>query len=377
VSDGAAKFRRLAINGKFLGAGPTGVHRVAEHLIIQLSQRYGKLAELFRAEPQIVAPASLQRSEGFPFRVQRAGLLRGQLWEQLDLPRLTRPDLLLNLCNLGPIASTAAITLIHDAQVFITPASYPRAFAMWYRHVLPALGHRHARILAVSEYSATQLVRFGVADWDRISVVPNGVDHLLMCDARREIVDELQLSRRGFVVALANRQVHKNIGLLIRAFSDPMLSALKLVLVGADNRRAFESIGYRVPQNVIFAGRVHDGELRGLLESALCIAFPSTTEGFGLPPLEGMSVGCPAVMAPCGALPEVGGNAAIYADPNDPRQWVNAISHLAGDANTWERYSHAGRKQAGLFTWSRAGEKLMNVIESVVQARMSRRDDRK
>jgi glycosyltransferase involved in cell wall biosynthesis len=366
LSDDAVRFRRLAINGKFLGAPPTGVHRVAEQLIIQLSEKWDKLAELFHAEPQIVAPASLGRSDELPFRVQRTGLLRGQLWEQLDLPRLTKPDLLLNFCNLGPIASTAAITMIHDAQVFITPASYPRAFATWYRYVLPAVGHRHARILAVSEYSATQLVRFGVVEPDRISVVPNGVDHLIKCDAQRKIIDKLQLGERGFVVALANLQVHKNIGLLLKAFADPTLSSLKLVLVGSENRKTFETMGHFVPQNAVFAGRVHDGELRALLESALCVAFPSTTEGFGLPPLEGMSVGCPAVLAPCGALPEVGGTAAIYAAPDDPRQWVNAITQLASDANIWDRYSLAGREQAGLFTWSRAGEKLMSVVESVV-----------
>lgn len=372
MNNDAARFRRLAINGKFLGAAPTGVHRVAEQLVIQLSKRYGKLVDLFDAEPQIIAPKGLQQSGKFPFPVLRSGIFRGQLWEQLDLPRLTKPDLLLNLCNLGPIASTAAITMIHDAQVFITPGSYSRPFSAWYRCVLPVVGRRHTRILAVSNYSAAQLVRYGVAKRERISVVPNGVDHLLQYDPQREIIDRLQLGHRRFAVALANRQIHKNIGLLLKAFSDPALSSLKLVLVGADNQREFEAAGYHVPRNAIFAGRVHDGELRALLEAALCVAFPSTTEGFGLPPLEGMLVGCPAVMSPRGALPEVGGEAAIYASPDDPRQWVSAISQLAGDTKTWESYSQAGKRQASLFTWDRAGETLTNVLESVVHERSSR-----
>ena len=69
--------------------------------------------------------------------------------------------------------------MIHDAQVFITPDSYSWAFANWYRKVLPALGQRHLRILTVSEFSADQLVRYGVAKRENITVIPNGVDHVL------------------------------------------------------------------------------------------------------------------------------------------------------------------------------------------------------
>ncbi len=202
---------------------------------------------------------------------------------------------------------------------------------------------------------------------DRIAVIPNGADHLLGYNARPEIKERLALGERRFVVALANLQVHKNIGLLLKAFSAPALGALKLVLVGADDRKGFESQGHVIPPNVVFAGRVDDGELRALLEFALCVAFPSTTEGFGLPPLEGMTVGCPAVLAPCGALPEVGGEAALYAAPDDPRPWVEAIDALASDQGTWQRYSHAARQRASLFTWDRAGEKLIDLIRSVVR----------
>jgi glycosyltransferase involved in cell wall biosynthesis len=363
---GAVNFRRLAINGKFLGAKPTGVHRVAEQLIHQLGLRRHELAGFFQDAPGIIAPVNVKADTEDCFPIERGGLLRGQLWEQLDLPRLARGDLLLNLCNLGPMASRAAITLIHDAQVFITPDSYGRGFANWYRTVLPVIGRRHARILAVSEFSAAQLVRFGVAKPEHISVVPNGTDHLLAYEARPEIIDRLQLDPRGFAVALANVQVHKNVGLLLKAFADPALAGMRLVLVGAATPQEFEALGHLVPPNAVFTGRVDDGELRTLLEKALCVAFPSTTEGFGLPPLEGMTVGCPAVLAPCGALPEVGGEAAIYAAPDDPGQWVAAIRKLADEADYWERYSRAGRKRSELFTWNRAGEKLVEVIGSVV-----------
>jgi glycosyltransferase involved in cell wall biosynthesis len=84
-----------------------------------------------------------------------------------------------------------------------------------------------------------------------------------------------------------------------------------------------------------------------------------------------MTVGCPAVLAPCGALPEVGGEAAIYAAADDPAQWVEAIGKLASDSTLWERYSLAGRERSALFSWDRAGQKLVEVIRRVVESERS------
>jgi glycosyltransferase involved in cell wall biosynthesis len=358
-------FRRLSVNAKFLTAGPTGVHRVAEQLVRQLGDHRDELAELFKQAPRLIAPASMLETPLDTFELARGGLFKGQLWEQLDLPRLTRADLLLNLCNLGPIASSAAITMIHDAQVFNSPDSYTWGFRNWYRMILPVLGRRHIRILTVSEFSANELVRFGVARREQISVVPNGVDHVFAHDAQSEILRRLELKPRSFVVGLANVQVHKNIGLLLEAFANTALADLRLVLIGAASRAEFEALGFSVPKNVVFAGRINDGELRALLESALCVGFPSTTEGFGLPPLEGMILGCPAIMAPCGALPAIAGNSALYAAPYDAAEWVVAIRRLADDLEHWANYSRSGRERANTFTWKRAGEKLMNVIKDV------------
>jgi len=338
------------------------VHVVAEQLVHQLANQYSALEDVFGEAPRLIAPSNLDRVSHDSFRLERGGLFRGQLWEQLDLPRLTQPDLLLNLCNLGPMMSRAAITMIHDAQVFITPDSYTWAFGNFYRKVLPVLGRRHARILTVSEFSANQLVRFGVARRENIVVIHNGVDHVLVHDSQPDIVKRFVLESRKFVVGLANVQAHKNIALLLRAFTAPALADLKLVLIGSARRENFEALGHAVPVNVVFAGRVSDGEVRALLESALCVGLPSTTEGFGLLPLEGMTLGCPAVVAPSGALIEIGATSALFAAPDNPREWINAIRLLADDLVQWTHYSRAGRERAQSFTWRRAGEQLVTVI---------------
>ena len=351
---------RIVINGKFLNAGLTGVHRVAHELLAALGESVGADAAGFEI---LIPPGEDLPAQRPPsMLVRSAGRLRGQLWEQVSLPRAAGGRLILSLCNLAPVGTRHAVTMIHDAQVFITPESYSRAFGRWYRLILRLAGRRHRRILTVSHFSKDQLVRYRIAPAAKIEVIHNGVDHILRHAADGQAPARLGLTRHGFAVGLANTQSHKNVALLLKAFARPEMAGLKLVLVGGATRADFEALGHHVPPNVLFAGPVADSALRGLLEDALCLAFPSLTEGFGLPPLEAMLLGCPAVIAPCGALPEVCGTAAISADPDDPAAWSAAIIGLQQDLAARAALVDAGRTHAAHFTWARAADQLRAVL---------------
>ncbi|MBN9033614.1 MAG: hypothetical protein J0I23_27860, partial [Rhizobiales bacterium] len=76
---------------------------------------------------------------------------------------LARKGTLVSLCNLGPVLHPRAVTMIHDAQVHLTPQSYSRGFRLWYKFLPPLVGRTNRQILTVSEYSKQQLVRYGVA----------------------------------------------------------------------------------------------------------------------------------------------------------------------------------------------------------------------
>jgi glycosyltransferase involved in cell wall biosynthesis len=364
-------YHRLAINGKFLAAHPTGVHRVARELIGQLGRRREELTELFGAVPTIIAPRSAPADaidSGFPLR--RESWLTGQLWEQLELPWRARGSLLLSFCNLAPVLHPASIPMLHDAQTFSTPRSYSLAFRSFYRLVQPMIGARALRVLTVSDYSRGELVRYGVAPEERIQVIHNGVEHGCRLVPDGAILGRLGLRPGGYVLALASTQAHKNIRVLLEAFSPEGPNAgLRLVLFGGESPASFAAAGLAVPDGVVFAGRVSDAELAGLMSSALCFAMPSTTEGFGLPPLEALALGCPAVVAPCGALPEVCGPAALYAAPGAPDQWRDAFRHLAQDAELRGRLVERGREQARAMSWERAGDQLMAVLREVASAR--------
>jgi len=360
----------LAINGKFLSAAPTGVHRVAAELA-------NALADLAADHPgeldiELWLPRdAVERAAAIRLPARLLGKLTGIAWEQLSIPWRNRDRLLLNLCNIGPVARANAITMIHDAQVHLTPRSYGRPFRLWYKLIQPLLGRRNRRILTVSEYSRSQIAHAGICPADRITVVHNGVDHIARVSPEPAALAQLGLTRTRFVVALATVQAHKNIAVLAEAFAAPALADIRLVLVGGDGREAFAARGIALPPGAIFAGKVSDGALRALFEQALCVAFPSRTEGFGLPPLEAMLLGCPAVVAPCGALPEVCCEAALYADPDRAEEWIHHIRALADDAALRQRYSEAGRARARRFTWRAAAERLLEAVHGSSDAPIS------
>lgn len=366
----------LVVNGKFLQASTSrsGVYRVARELLVALDRllaEHEALAEALRCrvlvpgEPDAGLRLSRIRVERDPAPPGRSPALRrlgGVLWEQAALPRRTRGETLVSLCNIGPVLHRDAFTMVHDAQVYTSPQSYARAFRAWYRFALPLLGRRNRALLTVSRHSRDQLDRFGVAPARRIHVIPNGCDHVLRLVPDDTVVAATGLAAAPYVVALANRQRHKNIPVLLEAFHAPALRHVTLALFGPARREDFERRDVRVPPNVKFLGFVGDEQLAGLLRHALALAFPSTTEGFGLPPLEAMALGCPAIVAPCGALPEVCGDAALWADPHAPGEWIDAIVRLRDDPGLRADLRHRGLARAARFTWRAAARALLETV---------------
>src|ERR1700754_217517 len=360
--------KTIAFNGKFFGSAPTGVLRVAEQLVAATDALIAGQA----ANGVDYAVVVRDSAKVPPYRniscVREDPWVRGihrTAWEQLYLPLARRKDFILNLCNLGPLFHRDCATMIHDAQVYSAPESYSLPFRLRYKFLFFFIGKRHKVILTVSEFSKQELVRYGIASADKIVVVHNGCDHVLQIRPDEGQLAVLNLKPRRYVLALANTQKHKNIGVLLKAFANAEMSDVELVLFGGATRADFENIGHVVPPNVRFAGRITDPEMVGLMVNAGALAFPSLTEGFGLPPLEAMALGCPVVAAPYGALPEVCGKAALYADPFSPEAWSLNILSALNDDTVRQSLIAEGRRQAGNFTWKQAARHLFETVNAV------------
>jgi glycosyltransferase involved in cell wall biosynthesis len=352
----------IASNGRFLTQKLTGVQRFAAEVTAALDAMAAAGAI---PPPLLLRPAG---TDAPPFRaieVAPAGRLRGQAWEQLELPLAARGRMLLNLGNTAPVlAGSRQAVVIHDAGVFDTPESYSWQFRAWYRGLHATLARSGARLVTVSEFSRGRIAaRLGI-DPARIGVMPEGGEHVLRIPADAGVLAKHGLTPGRFALVVGSRAAHKNLGGLADAASLLAARGLTLAAAGAADPAVFRPAEGAAGPGAVALGRVTDAELRALYESALCLIFPSRYEGFGLPPLEAMLCGCPVVAAQAGAVPEVCGDAALWFDAEGPRRPADAIARLLDEPGLRETLATRGRVRAALFTWPRAAETLLGLVES-------------
>jgi glycosyltransferase involved in cell wall biosynthesis len=354
---------QIDINGKFLGASLNGVHRTAAHFTRQLLRRASAEHEV-----RLLAPKAFAPPPEFPTLrpVVAKGLLgAGQGWEWLTLPYCARNRLLVNFCNLAPLAHSNSAVMIHDAQTFLYPGDYSGRQAAAYRRLLPAIGRRARRIFTVSEFSRQSLAAHGIGALEKIDVIHNGTDHLLSVPEDPGIVARLGLQQGQYVLTMGSSKAYKNIRAVFAALQSPLAGGQRLVVAGGPGREAYLAAGWTPPPDTVFTGFVSDGELRALHARAGAFVFPSLTEGFGLPPIEAMHCGAPTICANAGAMPEVCGSAALLVPAEDPRAYREALETVLTNHHTAQDLVTRGSLRAAALSWEAAGERLYDCIRQL------------
>ena len=120
------------------------------------------------------------------------------------------------------------------------------------------------------------------------------------------------------------------------------------------------------PEAIQWVGYVPDSQLRELYRRAKALIYPSLYEGFGLPVVEAMSLGCPVITSRRSSLPEVGGGAAIYVDAEDVKDIAQAIRNLLSHPSLRPNLQERGRAQAAKFSWRRCADETVAVYEQVL-----------
>ena len=166
----------------------------------------------------------------------------------------------------------------------------------------------------------------------------------------------------GYLLCVGNRSPNKNLARLVAAHG--MAGDLPpLVMAGG------VAPGLAAGPSVRGLGRVSDGALRALYEGACGFVFPSLHEGFGIPPLEAMELGCPVLAARAGALPEVLGDAVSWCDPLSVADMARGMRVLAGmDGEERMRVVAGAKARAEGFRWTRSAAALVEVVEGVRRA---------
>ena len=357
---GAHPSQSFSINGRFATQGVTGVQRYAREIVKSLDRILAESPSVKINGRIVIPPGGSLDYQLCSLSLHPTNLGSGIAWEQLILPFYRRGPLL-NLCNQGPLGLTNQIVCIHDVNTIIVPQSYSRSFRALYRVTQPVLAHRATKLVTVSRYSARMLDELGYRQESRIQVIPNGHEHVKSWNADASGLD-LSHRRRPYVFALGSQAKHKNVETLYSIA--PALDNLGVDLLIAGGAAAIfseVSPANRQP-NIIHLGFVSDDDLAALFRHALCFAFPSLTEGFGLPVLESMALGCPVIASDIPALREVAGDSALYADPELPAGWLDAISILKRQSELCAGLRDKGLARARLFSWTTGAEAYLDLI---------------
>ena len=359
-----------AINGRFLTQRMTGVQRYAHEIVAALDAilSQGNDGAGVAAMRLVVPPGVGERPTLAKIAVCETGFGSGHAWDQFVLPLYAGAGIL-SLGNFGPILGPNHIVCIHDANTFIQPESYSRAFGMTYRTLLPLVGRRARRVATVSRFSANALVQHGVCRAEKIFIAPNGHEHALRWDATRASSPVIGALKRPYIMLLGSSAKHKNIDIILKQARGLDEAGIDIVVVGASSGIFAADTPAAVHQsNIHRAGYVGDDDLAALYEGALCLVFPSRTEGFGIPPLEAMARGCPVISSNAASLAEVGGDAVIYVGPDDADRWRDAVIGLSTNPDLRAAMAAKGRKQATLFSWKRSAQLYIEEISRLRQA---------
>jgi len=356
---------KLVLNGRFFNRPVTGVERLALELSRSLR---GLLADRKEPDLEVVVPTgtpvddNIQRL-GVPApEIHVVGRLHGHAWEQAELARTMPRAWLLNLCNTGPLTRRRQAIVICDAQVMLHPESYSRGFRWWYRVMTTLASRRAAVVFTISEFSKTQLERFGLVPRGKAQVLRLGIDHLDAVVPDATILERHELQARPYLLAIGSLARHKNLAMLIEAFAEADLPGVDLVIAGGGNPRVFQGAGLREAPNIRFLGRVSDEELKALYGGAHAFACPSLSEGFGFTPLEAMRMGCPVVATTGGAVPEVCGDAALYADPRDRAAWSDGLRRIVEDRALRAQLAARAGERAAMFTWQETARQVLDAV---------------
>ena len=301
------------------------------------------------------------------------------LWEQSAWPIMAareRFDLLHSMAFVTPVVGKIpTIVTVYDLSFIHFPEKFP-ALQRFYLHSQTARSVKQARrVITISEASRQDLQQHFAVPMDKVDVVLPGVEPIFQPISEEQIAafrEEKGLTG-NFILHVGTLQPRKNIPILLEAVARLEDQRIDLVLAGAKGWQYDEifsqvkSLG--LVNRVRFTGYVQDEELPFWYNAAKVLVFPSVYEGFGMPIVEAMACGTPVVAARSSSIPEAGGEAALYFDPQDVDTLAQHLTDILSDKYLADRMRISGIEQAQKFSWERAGLETSQVYARALAER--------
>ena len=357
---------QVFVNGRFLTPRSSGRQRWAEQMLVALDARLAARWTPASWEPVVVlTPPGPARTP--PFRrlqIRTVGGGGGHLWEQTTLAREAGSGVLVNLLSSGPLSHRRMISTFHDAAVLRHPGHFSFAYGLLHRTLRPLLARQSRRLLTVSQFSAGELAETLKVGRERFAVAPNAAEHILTVESDTGVLERQGLARGAYGLCVGNQTANKNVAAAIGAFLALDRPRLKLVIVGAGEARIFGDYALAQDPRIVSAGYLSDGELRALYDNAAFLCFPSRYEGFGIPVVEAMALGCPVIASNAAAIPETAGDAALLVAPNDIDGLRAAMARVLDQPGLAADLRRRGLARAKIFSWDRSAAVLEDLLEA-------------
>lgn len=345
----------LLINGRFLTRPVTGVERYGRSLLAVVAQQW--------PDARVIVPTY----SGITGRIHGLAIVpygrtRGHMWEQLELPRaLEKGDVLLSPANTGPLNANDHVPVIHDLAFVHHPEWFNSRFATWYKLLTPRLARRSARVIAVSDTMRAELDRFFGLRTDQVAIVPPYVDP--------ELLNAPMLIPRNkpYYLVVSSLDPRKGLDRVINWFTGLQRPDFDLVIVGRPGR-AFNTVEIPASDHISLLDQVDDTQLANLYRNAIALVQASYYEGFGLPVLEALALGCPVIAAPLPVFEEQFGDAILTADIGYTRSMMRAMVRVNDPAER-RALVERGRSRAAQFNAARTTDALRNVLAPLLDRR--------
>lgn len=361
------KIFKLYVNGKFLLKEITGVQRFAREIVRELIF-LGVDVILLCPEGQIQFDATIT-----PERVVVIKGGGGTFWEQVTLPLYLynhKINNLINLCNTSPLFYKKSTIVLHDVIFKRYPRSYPLLMRLFYVFFVEWSCKRARLLMTVSEFSKKEISEVFGIPVKSIGVISNAVPSIF-CKNSFSLDPGIhgnseKIPTTFTFIVLGSFDPNKNLQGLVSAFKLFRNDRARLLLLGnhAKKQPTLLSKALEDPR-IKYIGRVTDEELISHYRKAWYYIIPSRLEGFGIPPLEAQSCGCPILSSNTSSLPEVLGDSAIYFNPNDIKSIHDALERATSDIALRKIMIQRARENVLRFNFSHSAELLLNRIKEV------------
>jgi len=366
---------KIAINATIVDPASSGLGMYALNVTRELARLHSEVVvytstpELFHQNGLVieVVTGNVRAMRGFKGHVSRV------LWSQFSLPRR------LSACDASVLLSPTPlegvlrspipqVLIIHDLLPLRYPESYKRQ-THYFRYIVPILIRHSRRVIAVSNSTKTDLIKYFGVNPDSVIVIPNGVDADRFSPNAARSSPAVGASGAPYLLYVGNLFPHKNLERLLMAFAS-VSSRIPhdLLIVGSKDPRYYPALQQKaaslgVQHRVKFLGYAFGEDLPGLYRHADWFVLPSLFEGFGMTALEAMACGTPTLLSKTPALEETAGDAAVYFDPASVAEMAEKISTACLERGLRDRVREKALARVRHFSWTRTAREILNVLE--------------